>query len=251
MKNSVRRTIHFGVLLTFLVIWQVAVISGYVDARTLPPPSAVLLRTFEMLGDPNILFNLWVTTSQVLLAFVLVVPVGIAIGLLLGESAYWGTAFKPFFYFMSSVPKSVFLPLFILALGIGFSQKVAFGIFQALFVLVISAIAASQSIPHQYVLMAKSYGATRQQLYLQVYLPTMLPVILEGLRLGMIFNITGILFAEMYASRSGLGYLVSIWGMRFEMTNLFAGITLASAMAIIINESLRWYENKLGKWRTQ
>ena len=98
--------------------------------------------------------------------------------------------------------------------------------------------------------MARSYGATRRQLYVEIYLPAMLPILLEGLRLGMIFNITGVLFAEMYASRAGLGHLVALWGMRFEMVNLFAGIALASILAILINETLRHYENKLSRWRT-
>ncbi|MGB6104319.1 MAG: ABC transporter permease subunit [Pusillimonas sp.] len=250
MKRHVRLTVQLGILFTLLAIWQLAVTAGGVDSRSLPPPTEVFIALAHMVADPSIMSNVWITTAQVLVAFVLVVPVGIGLGLLLGESDYWGKAFKPFFYFMSSVPKSVFLPLFILALGIGFTQKVAFGVFQALFVLVISAIAAAQSIPDAYIKMARSFGATRRQMYFQVYLPTMLPVVLEGLRLGMIFNITGVLFAEMYASRSGLGHLVSMWGMRYEMTKLFAGIAIAAILAIVINESLRWYENKLGKWRT-
>ena len=97
--------------------------------------------------------------------------------------------------------------------------------------------------------MARSYGASKRQIYLEIYLPAMLPIILEGLRLGMIFNITGVIFAEMYASRRGLGNLVATWGMQFDMKSLFAGIVLAAALAIIINETLRHFENKLGQWR--
>ena len=77
----------------------------------------------------------------------------------------------------------------------------------------------------------------------------MLPVIDEGLRLGMIFNITGVLFAEMYVSRAGLGHLVSNWGMSFEMVKLFAGILLAAVLSIAVNETLRWYEKRIGAWR--
>ena len=241
---------RLGILLGLFMLWQLIVLAGLADVRTLPLPSSVLVRVVEMLGDRDVLFNLWITVAQVFLAFAIVVPIGIVAGLFLGESKYWGQVFKPFFYFMASVPKSVFLPLFILAIGTGFSQKVVFGIFQAIFVLVICAIAATETVPNEYLKMARSYGATRRQLYVEIYLPAMLPILLEGLRLGMIFNITGVLFAEMYASRAGLGHLVALWGMRFEMVNLFAGIALASILAILINETLRHYENKLSRWRT-
>lgn len=240
---------RIAIVLSLFVGWELAVSLGLANERIVPPPSAVLPRTVAMLGDPTVLYHLWITSAQVLLAFVLVAPIGIAIGLLLGESDYFGRAFKPFFFFVASVPKSVFLPVFILAFGIGFTQKVAFGMFQAIFVLVISAIAAADSVSADYLRMARAYGASRSQLYIDIYLPAMLPIIVEGLRLGMIFNITGVLFAEMYVSRAGLGHLVSNWGMSFDMVNLFAGILLAAVLSIVVNETLRWYENRVGAWR--
>lgn len=244
-----RISAQIGIVVAIFLFWEMAVQTGMANARVLPPPSLVLPRAVAMLGDPVVLYNLWITSAQVLLAFVLVAPIGIAIGLLLGESDYFGRAFKPFFFFLASVPKSVFLPVFILAFGIGFTQKVAFGMFQAIFVLVISAIAAAESVSSDFLKTARAYGASRRQLYLDIYLPAMLPVIVEGLRLGMIFNITGVLFAEMYVSRAGLGHLVSTWGMSFQMVNLFAGILLAAVLSIAVNEALRWYENKVGAWR--
>jgi NitT/TauT family transport system permease protein len=250
MRLGRQLSVQIGLIAGTLLLWEAAVRAGMADARTLPPPSAVAVRIVGMLGDSTVLGNLWITTAEVFLAFVLVTPIGIALGLLLGENDYLGRAFRPFFYFLASVPKSVFLPIFILCFGIGFTQKVAFGMFQVVFVLVISAIAAAESVPAALVQLARSYGASRRQLYLEIYLPSMLPIILEGMRLGMIFNITGVLFAEMYVSRAGLGHLVQLWGMRFDMVSLFAGIFLAAGLSIMVNETLRWYERRVGQWRS-
>ena len=249
MSGAGRVPAQIGIVVAIFLIWEVVVQTGVANPRIVPPPSQVLPTAIAMLGDTQVLYHLWITSAQVMLAFVLVAPIGVAIGLLLGESDYFGRAFKPFFYFVASVPKSVFLPVFILAFGIGFTQKVAFGMFQAIFVLVISAIAAADSVSADYLKMARAYGASRRQIYKDIYLPAMLPVIVEGLRLGMIFNITGVLFAEMYVSRAGLGHLVSNWGMSFEMVNLFAGILLAAVLSIAVNETLRWYETRVGSWR--
>lgn len=249
--NPYKRTaIQAAIVVGFFVLWQLFVILGHVDPMLLPTPGEVFAHAWSMLGNASVLGNLGVTLAEVVLAVALVTPIGVGIGLFLGESPYWGRTFKPFFYFMSSVPKSVFLPIFILALGMGFTQKVAFGMFQAIFVLVVSAIAAAESVPADYIKTVRSFGATRGQLYRHVYLPSMLPIILEGLRLGMIFNITGVLFAEMYVSRAGLGFLISNWGMNFDISSLLAGILIASLLAIVVNETLRWYEQRVGAWRT-
>jgi NitT/TauT family transport system permease protein len=250
MSRGRRALVQLLLVAAILGAWQAAVAGGLADPRMLPPPGVVAGHLVGMLGDPKVLYNLWITGAQVGLAFVIVAPLGVAIGLLLGESAYLGRAFKPFFYFLAAVPKSVFLPIFILTFGIGFTQKVAFGVFQALFVLVISAIAAAGSVSPDLVRVARSYGATRTQLYTQIYLPAMMPIIVEGMRLGMIFNITGVVFAEMYVARAGIGHLIATWGMSFQMPQLMAGILLIAALSIAVNETLRWYERRVGRWRS-
>lgn len=249
MSQGRQLAIQLGFVVALLLAWELIVKTGVIDARLLPPFTDVLTHLWAVVQDPQVLHHLWVTCSEVLLSFVIVAPLGIGLGLLLGENEFLGKAFKPFFFFMASVPKSIFLPLFILALGIGFAQKVAFGVFQAIFVLVISSIAAAESVPPDFVKMGRALGASRRQQYQLIYLPAMLPVIVEGLRLGMIFSITGVLFAEMYVSRAGLGYLIANWGSRFELANLLAGILLAALLSILINETLRWFERRLGEWR--
>ena len=66
---------------------------------------------------------------------------------------------------------------------------------------------------------------------------------------NLIFNLTGILLAEMYASRAGLGQLISSWGENFMLRELLAGILLISAVAILFNETVRWLEARLEHWR--
>ena len=118
---------------------------------------------------------------------------------------------------MFSVPKSIFLPMFILIMGIGFQQKVAYAAFSTLFVVIMSATAAVESVRADHVLVARSYGATRMQILTRVYVPSMMPILLETLRISMIFNFTGVMIAEMYASRTGIGHLISNWGENFQL----------------------------------
>jgi NitT/TauT family transport system permease protein len=148
-----------------------------------------------------------------------------------------------------SIPKSVFLPMFILAFGIGFPQKVAYAAFSTIFIVIMSASAAVESVKADHLLVARSYGATRGQILRRVYVPSMMPILLETLRISMIFNFTGVLIAEMYASRVGIGRLMADWGENFEMPQLFAGVILLAAAAIAFNELVRTLEARCSSWR--
>ena len=140
--------------------------------------------------------------------------------------------------------------MFILVFGIGFQQKVAYAAFSASFIVLMSAIAAVQSVKSEHVLVARSYGATRAQILLRVYLPSMLPILLETLRIAMIFTFTGVMVAEMYASRTGIGHYIANWGENFQMPQLFAGVLILAMVAVLFNEAVRFVEVRCSKWRT-
>lgn len=237
---------RLAVVAALFVAWEVLSRSHLVDPRLLPPASEVLATLGSLLWAPQIYWDIGVTLTETLLAFAIAVPIGALIGLVVAENRYLGEVFKPLLFFVFSIPKSVFLPMFILIFGISFSQKVAFGFLSCCLTVAIAAAAAVESIRQDHVTVARSFGATRSQMVMRVYLPSVLPILLEGVRIGMIFNFTGVILAEMYASQAGLGSLIANWGETFAMRPLLAGVLLVSALAIAFNMALRWME---GRWR--
>jgi NitT/TauT family transport system permease protein len=79
----------------------------------------------------------------------------------------------------------------------------------------------------------------------------MLPLILTGLRLGMIFCIIGVILAEMYASRSGVGRLIFSWGEGYQVPELLAGILLLSVLTIAVNEVMRLAELRVSRFQAR
>jgi NitT/TauT family transport system permease protein len=236
------------VLLTIACL-EYTIYQGWINPLLLPPPSEIFSSIIQLMLTKKFWWNLWVTTSEVLVASAISIPLGIIAGLLLAKHVLFGKLFGPFVYFLVSVPKSIFLPLFILMLGVDFDQKVIFGIFQAFFVIAINTAAATANVPKAWVILGRSCGANIYQLYTKIYVPAMLPMVLEGVRLGVIFIITGVILAEMYAARAGLGFIITNWADTFNMPYLLAGITIAAVLSIFINESIRWYEKKVSFWR--
>jgi ABC-type proline/glycine betaine transport system permease subunit len=168
----------------------------------------VLQTLVDLLGRPAVHEAVAVTAAEVIVAFIIAVPLGAAAGIAIAENDYVGEIFKPVLFYVFSIPKSIFLPMFILMLGIGFQQKVAYAAFTTAFVVLMSATAAVESVRQDHIMVARSYGATQMQILLRVYVPSMMPVLLETLRISMIFNFTGVMIAEMYASRTGIGHMI-------------------------------------------
>src|SRR5262245_22142937 len=244
------RLARFAIVIAIFAVWEVLSRTGIVNPRLLPSASDTLSTLGQLLQRANVQHDLLVTAHEVLAAFALAVPFGALIGYLIAEHRYFADVVKPLLFFAFSIPKSIFLPMFILVFGVGFAEKVGFGFFSTIFIVIMSTTTAVESVKVEYLTVARSYGATSAQTAFRVYLPSMLPVLLEALRISMIFNLTGVILAEMYASRDGIGHQIATWGENFQMKQLLAGVVMVAAIAMAFNELVRWVETRCSHWRT-
>jgi len=143
-----------------------------------------------------------------------------------------------------------FLLLAMAAVGLALKNRpMLFGL--AFFVVTITTMAAVRQVPAQWVQATRSFGGDRWRIYRSIYLPAMAPQVMTGLRLGLIFCIIGILLAEMYGSRDGVGLVIYRFGQAYQMVNLMASIFLISFITVAINETMRLWETRLGKWNSE
>jgi NitT/TauT family transport system permease protein len=235
--------------LALVLAWELLVRRGVIDASLAPAPSVILAALVRLAQRPEVIASLGVTAWEVLAAFLVAAPAGLFLGVLLVEVPLLGGLFRPLINFLFGVPKSIFLPIFILAFGVSIPQKIAFGVFTTLFVVITGGIAAVESVPRELVTVSRVYGASRWQVIREIYLPAMAPILLESARLGMIFNITAVLLCEIYGARDGIGYRIAAWGENLQMPQLYAALVIVAAAAVAVNEVLRLVESRLGSWR--
>lgn len=234
---------------TAIALWAIASHSGLLDPRLFPSPSEVGEVTLGLLWKSDVRAELLTTLTSILISLLISMPAGILIGALIASSNYWKQVLKPILFFPLGIPKSIFLPLFILAVGIGPLEKIAFGVFSIIFLVIVFTISAIESVDPTHLRVARSVGASQLQTLWRVYIPSMLPTLLEGLRLSVIFAVTAVVLAEMYASRSGFGSLISAWGESFQVRQLMASVVIISVGSIFANEVIRWFEYRCEHWR--
>ncbi len=241
--------VQLGFFAGLFGLWQVASRQGWVDAEFLPAPSDIAIVMLGLLRSSVFLANAGDTALRVFAAFAIGAPAGLLAGVLLAESRTGGRAATALFNLVLAVPQSIFLPIFILVLGLGFTQKVLYGLTHVFFVVAVSTAAAVREVPPSLVAAAQSFGASRGRIFRDIHLPAMAPQLVAGLRLGLIFDIIGILLAEMYGAQSGLGIMIFHWGEAYQVSQLLAGTMLISCATVLINETMRIWEARVGIWR--
>src|SRR5262245_29204050 len=243
------RLIVAAAVLGLLALWEVLARLDRIDPTLAPAPTTIVGALVRLAARPEVRASLAVTGWEVLAAFLIALPTGLLLGFLLAEVPVLGALVRPLVNFLFGVPKSIFLPVFILVFGVSIPQKIAFGVFTTIFVLIVGGIAAVQSVPHDLITVSRVYGAPRAQRIRGLCRRAMAPILLESPRLAMIFNLTAVLLCEIYGARDGIGYRIAAWGENLQMPQLYAALVIVAAGAVAVNEALRTVESRLGAWR--
>ncbi len=240
---------HVVLLGVILVLWEASSKLGWLDPALLPPVETVGRTIGHLFADPVFIRHAGTTLFRVLLAIVIAVPLAFSTGFLIGEVARFGRVLNPVIHLGLAIPQSIFLPIFMLLFGIDTLQKVVLGVTHAFFVMTVITVAATRSIPPAYAFAARSFGAKPWQIYFKVYLPAMAPLLVGGVRIALIFDVIGVLGAEMYGSREGLGILLFRWGEEAQVARLAALVLVISFATILVNELLRAGESRIEHWK--
>src|SRR6266851_2034524 len=129
---------RLAIVVAIFAGWEALSRTGAVNPRLLPAASDTLSTLADLLQRGSVRNDLLATASEVLAAFALAVPFGCLIGFLIAENRYFAEVIKPLLFFAFSIPKSIFLPMFILVFGVGFAEKVGFGFFSTIFIVIMS-----------------------------------------------------------------------------------------------------------------
>lgn len=236
-----------------LALWVAATHLGWIRPLFLPKPQAVWAAALQAIAGQLDNNPLWVhigwSLFRVVTAFVFAVLIGIPVGLAMGLSRTARGLFDPIIEFYRPLPPLAYLPLMIIWFGIGETSKVLL-IFLACFAPVALATRAGvRSASQEQLQAARSMGASTIQVVRHVVLPTALPDILVGLRIGMGVGWTTLVAAEMVAANAGLGQMVLNASNFLRTDVVIMGIVVIGAFAFLFEMAMRWLEAWLVPWK--
>ncbi len=234
-------------LAALVIAWDLALRFGWADPLFVPAPAAVAAVLGATAGEA------WARLGDTLLkaaaAYAIAVALGVAGGLALGGARSVYRVAMPYVVALYGVPKILVLPWIALVLGLGAGTAVGTGVLFAVFPVLLMVAAGVRDVDPTLVTVAVSMGASRRQLAAKVLLPAVLPSVLAGMRVAVVFALLGVLLAEMFAGVRGMGYLMQRQAVAFMAAVLFAATAMVSVLSVAVVLFLDHLNQRLGRWR--
>lgn len=231
-------------LVVVFLVWEILARSGLLYKDVVPPLDRIAAALVRLLLDPALYGHALVTGTEVLVGFVIGTVLGVAVGVPLGAIRFFSRAVEPLMEALATAPKSIFLPVAMLALGVGMGSKVAIGALSCVFVVILSTAAGVREIRPILIRVGHSFHLGRWQMFGKIYLPAILPALITGMRLGLGVTIIGVLLAEIKLANTGLGFMAIEFYNQFRTPEMYALLTLIFACSVVLNAALGALERR-------
>lgn len=248
VKRLGQRTLPWLVPVALVIFWQVASVTGLLESRILPAPSAVLSAFWSLSVSGELWHHVKISAGRALLGLLVGGGLGLLLGLMNGSSKIASTLLDTTLQMIRNIPALALIPLVILWFGIDESAKlflVAIGVF---FPIYINTYHGIRSVDPQLIEMGKSYGLTRWQLYKDIILPGAMPSILVGLRfaLGLVWVL--LIVAETISAQAGIGYMTMNAREFLQTDVVLVGILLYALLGKLADVFAQYLERYLLRW---
>jgi NitT/TauT family transport system permease protein len=231
-----------------LLIWEAISRFGVDNSLFLAAPSQIVYAIWKLAATGELWRHIYISGIEFIIGYVIAAFLGVAIGLLMAESDRAKNILQPWISGIYATPTIALAPLFLLWLGIGIWSKVLVVVTLVVFTIIINTEAGLRTTSPRLIEMLRSFGASRSQIFVKLSLPSATPFVLAGLKLGIGRGLIGVVVAELFGSRAGLGQLISASADSFNMPNLFAAVIILASAGIAMTAGFSWLEKKLVPW---
>jgi NitT/TauT family transport system permease protein len=236
-------------VLIFLIAWQLVGEFKLVNPVFFATPVQTYNRLVALAQSGALGTDLKTSGIEFGISYALSAVLGILLGLVVGWYKLFAALFRPFMVGLYASPRVALAPLVVIWFGLGLTAKVVQILMVAAIPIAINTEEGVRSVDPEYIVVARSYGANDLALFRRVILPASVPFIFVALRLAVSWTLIGLVVAELYASTSGVGYLLGNAGQQFDIGGVFAGLIVVSAAAIILMALVRAIGSRFESWR--
>jgi ABC-type nitrate/sulfonate/bicarbonate transport system permease component len=227
--------LRLAIIVVVLAAWEALAASGLLYRDVVPSLIAIGKALVAMLGDPSFYLNLGTTAYEIAIAMLIGGLSGLAVGILLGGSAFMARAYEAYLYYLGPCPKIIFFPIMIMWFGVGPGSKIAMGAISCFFPVALNAAGGMREIDKVLIRVGRSFRASTWQMIAKIYLPAMRHPVINGVRLGLGVALIGTLLAETKLSNRGIGFLVIQAYSLFNMPQMYALLIILFVIAIGAN----------------
>jgi ABC-type nitrate/sulfonate/bicarbonate transport system permease component len=232
-----------SLLIAFLV-WQF-LSTVLFNPFLIPPPLEVYRTAIPMILSGEILADVTISMSRVLVGFLVGSLIGIVGGVLLGRIRLLHDLFDPIIELLRYLSPTAMIPIAVIWFGIGEMSKYFLIFWGTLFIVLINTIAGVWRAPIARQRAAECLGASQLQIFLLVIIPSSVPYIVTGMRVAMASSFMSIIPAEILAADSGIGYLLQKSSMLLQTNRIFVALLTICILGFVVDRIFRFFVDRV------
>lgn len=233
------------IFVLFLSAWEWGPGLAGIPPFLLPPLSDVIVEAGRMYAQENLLFHTAVTTAEMVAGFLVGSLLGMGVGYLLGMSPKAEFLLSPYILALQIAPKVAFAPLFVVWFGYTVYPKVLVTVLIVFFPIMVNVLGAIRTVDPDLVNLARTFKATRWQIFRTIQFPAALPPLFSGLRIASTLAIIGVIVGELVGGNMGLGFLLVFGEGSGNTAMVFVTILALTVIGIAAYASVVFAESRV------
>lgn len=235
-------------LVSFLSLWEFVGRFLY-SSQVMPSFSTTFMAMIARIADGTLINHGIDTLTRVYTGFTVAAILGVSLGLVIGWSPRSRAFFDFLVDFLRNVSSITLIPITVLLIGLGFTQKIVVISYAAFFPVILNTIAGVSSTDRSLIEAARTMGANDWQVVKNVVFYSALPSIFTGLRLSMGVSFVVVIASELVGATSGLGYYLHEASRTYEIANMFAAALFVSILGYFSNKVIVMTGERIISWK--
>ncbi|AET70348.1 ABC-type nitrate/sulfonate/bicarbonate transport system, permease component [Desulfosporosinus orientis DSM 765] len=236
--------------LAIILIWQLVSNYGMVNSYILPSPHHIYFRCIQLIENGSLQQNILASLIRVVIGFLTALLLSIPLGIILGLNQRVKLLLNPILSFFQQIPGIALIPIFILWLGIDETSKIAIIVYSAIFPILLNTINGIETTDKNLIEVAIINGISKVGLAYRVYLPSMLPSLFVGMRLGLSYCWRSLVAVELLGASKGLGYLIQQGRELAQPETMFLGVFIIGLIGMSFDNVSKGFEKKIIRFKS-
>jgi len=249
MQNLTQTAFRYLPIALMALAWEIVARLNLVDTTALPPLSNVAAAWLDLIRDGELLDNGMASLYRAFAGLALAIMVGGGLGLWMARSRLLDMFVNPLVELFYPLPKSALIPVTVLWLGFGDGSKILLIFLGCMIPITIGAYNGARSSDHVLVWSARSMGAGRMRLMLDVVVPSALPELLNCIRTALALAFILLVSSELIVAQRGFGYLIGYLGSTGAYEGMYAVVLTVAFLGFAADRLYQLLMQWLLQWR--
>lgn len=232
------------ILLTFLVGWEVLARLEIINTFTFSSPMRVINTIIGLFEDGSLFSHIGITLYEIIVSFIISSGVGLLISSIFWSNTTLSKIVEPYLTVLNSLPKVALGPLIIIWVGASINSIIFMSLLISTFVTIINIYNSFISTDKNYIVLMKSFGASKWQIFSKVVFPSNFKNIISALKINISMNLIGVIMGELLVSKSGIGYLIMYGSQVFNIDLVIAGVFILGIISYLMYLIVDRFEKK-------